>query len=97
MEYIREGGREEGQESQFHGIFFMQAANIAYNICTAERHSNQSEKRNTFENSIIYRQYNFVLYVPVFVHEATNHTELNIYFNNHNFVVNTSHNINTGV
>ena len=41
MEYIREGGgREKGQESQFHSIFFMQAANIAYNICTAERHSN---------------------------------------------------------
>ena len=40
MEYIREGGEGGGPRSQFHSIFFMQAANIAYNICTAERHSN---------------------------------------------------------
>ena len=30
----------EGQESQFHRLFFMQAAIIAYNICTAKQHSN---------------------------------------------------------
>ena len=33
-----EGG--EGQESQFHSLFFMQASIIAYNICTAKQHSN---------------------------------------------------------
>ena len=29
-----------GQKSQFHSLFFMQAAIIAYNICTAKQHSN---------------------------------------------------------
>ena len=35
---IKYGG--EGLESQFHSLFFMQAAIIAYNICTAKQHSN---------------------------------------------------------
>ena len=30
----------EGQESQFHSLFFMQAAIIAYNICTAKQNLN---------------------------------------------------------
>ena len=36
---IKYGGGE-GQESQFHSLFFMQAVIIAYNICTAKQHSN---------------------------------------------------------
>ena len=39
------GGRGGGQESQFHSLFFMQAEIIAYDICTAERDSNESEKK----------------------------------------------------
>ena len=38
-----EGGGErgeEGQKSQFHSLFFTQAAVIANNICIVERHSN---------------------------------------------------------
>ena len=35
---IKYGG--EGQESQFHSLFFMQAAIIAYNICTAKQNLN---------------------------------------------------------
>ena len=38
IKYGRGGG--EGQESQFHSLFFMQAVIIAYNICTAKQHSN---------------------------------------------------------
>ena len=34
------GGQEDGQKSQFHSLFFMQAAVIAYDICVVERHSN---------------------------------------------------------
>ena len=82
IKYGRVRGGEEGRESQFHSLFFMQAAVIAYNICTALRHSNQSEKINTLESSIIYLQYNCLLYVHVFVYEAIHHTELNIFFNN---------------
>ena len=33
-------GEKEGQESQFQSLFFMQAAIVAYNICTVEQHSN---------------------------------------------------------
>ena len=35
---IEYGGRGGGQESQFHSLFFMQAAVVAYNIFKAERH-----------------------------------------------------------
>ena len=42
----------------------------------------QTNKKNTFEKSIIYLQYNYLLSVHVFVHEAIHHTEHNIYFNN---------------
>ena len=58
-----------------YSLFFMQAVITAYNICTTELHSNSCEKRNTVESSIIYLQYNFLLYVHVFVHEAIYHTE----------------------
>ena len=34
------GGQEDGQKSQFHSLFFMQAAVIANDICVVERHSN---------------------------------------------------------
>ena len=34
-----EGG-DDGQKSQFHSLFFTQAAVIANNICVVERHSN---------------------------------------------------------
>ena len=37
-----------GKESQFHSLFFMQAAVIARDICTAKRHSNLSEKEICF-------------------------------------------------
>ena len=37
---IKYEGGGEGQESQFHSLFFMQASIIAYNICTAKQHSN---------------------------------------------------------
>ena len=33
-------GQEDGQKSQFHSLFFMQAAVIANDICVVERHSN---------------------------------------------------------
>ena len=75
-------GGEGSQESQFHSLLFMQASIIAYNICTAKQHSKYSDKRNTFENSIIYLQYDCLLSVHVFVHEAIHHTDHNIYFNN---------------
>ena len=39
------GGRGGGQENQFHSLFFIQAVIIAYNIFTAERQSNESEKK----------------------------------------------------
>ena len=45
--------------------------------------------------SIIYLHYNCLLYVQVFVHEAIQHAELNIYFNNQHLLINISHNINT--
>ena len=72
------GGRrwesgDEGQKSQFHSLFFTQAAVIAVIII-------MSEKKNAFERSIIYLHYNCLLSVHVFVHEAIHHTELNIYF-----------------
>ena len=73
------GGQEDGQKSQFHSLFFTQAAVIANDICIVERHSNYSEKRNTFERSIIYLHHNCLL--SVHVHEAIQHTELDIYFN----------------
>ena len=86
------GGRGGGQESQFHSLFFMQAAVIAGDICTTKRHSNLSVKRNIYfyESSIIYLHYNCLLYVQVFVHEAIHHTELNIYFNNQHLLINIS-------
>ena len=34
------GGQEDGQKSQFHSLFFMQAAVIAYSIYIVEWHSN---------------------------------------------------------
>ena len=34
------GGQEDGQKSQFHSLFFTQAAVIANDICIVERHSN---------------------------------------------------------
>ena len=34
------GGQEDGQKSQFHSLFFMQAAVIAYSIYIVEQHSN---------------------------------------------------------
>ena len=37
---------------------------------------------STFENSIIYLQYDCLLSMHVFVCEAIHHTEHNIYFNN---------------
>ena len=40
IKYGRVRGGEEDRESQFHSLFFMQAAVIAYNICKALRHSN---------------------------------------------------------
>ena len=38
----RGGGKvgDDGQKSQFHSLFFTQAAVIANNICVVERHSN---------------------------------------------------------
>ena len=33
-------GQEDGQKSQFHSLFFMQAAVIAYSIYIVEWHSN---------------------------------------------------------
>ena len=33
-------GQEDGQKSQFHSLFFTQAAVIANDICVVERHSN---------------------------------------------------------
>ena len=86
------GGRGGGQESQFHSLFFIQAVIIAYNICTAERHSNESEKKEKpFESSITF------VGQCLFVHEAIYQTEINIYFNNQHILINKSHNINTGV
>ena len=40
IEYKGGGGQEDGQKSQFHSLFFMQAAVIANDICVVERHSN---------------------------------------------------------
>ena len=34
------GGQEDGQKSQFHSLFFMQASVIAYSIYIVEWHSN---------------------------------------------------------
>ena len=85
------GGRGGGQESHFHSLFFMQAVIIAYDICTAERDSNESEKKKTFESSITF------VGQHVFAHEAIYQTEINIYFNNQHVLINKSHNINTGV
>ena len=75
----------------------MQATIIAYNICTTKWHSNLSEKRNIFETSIIYLHFNCLLYVHVFLHEVIHHTELKSYFNSQHVLINTFHNINTGV
>ena len=88
---IDNGGRGGGQESQFHSLVFMQAVIIAYNIFSAERHSNESEKRKTFESSITF------VGQHVFVHEAIYQTEINISFNNQHVLINKLHNINTGV
>ena len=40
IEYKGGGGQEDGQKSQFHSLFFMQAAVIAYSIYIVEWHSN---------------------------------------------------------
>ena len=40
IKYGRVRVGQEGREIQFHSLFFIQAAVIAYNICTALRHSN---------------------------------------------------------
>ena len=85
-----EGGGVGGQESQFHSLFFMQAAVVAYNIFKAERHWSWSEKKKNIESNIIF------VGQHVFVHEFIHQTEINI-FNNQHVLINKSHNIKTGV